>query len=156
VEQLFGANRTELRLLDYGGGDGLMCSELRAGGLSDAHTYDPFVPDFAQRPAGEFDLVTCFETLEHMTDPMAGIASILLSMKDDGLVLFSTLVQIADFDKVGVGWWYVGPRNGHVSIFSRDALARAWQSHGCNIASFNENLHIAFHKLPPFAQHLMK
>jgi SAM-dependent methyltransferase len=155
VQQLFGASKAELRMLDYGGGDGVLSAKLRAGGFSDVQTFDPFVPDFARRPEGKFDLITCFETLEHMPDPVAGIASILSSMKETGLVLFSTLVQMSDFEKLGVNWWYVGPRNGHVSIFTGGALARAWQHHGCKTASFNDNLHIAFRRLPEFAQHLL-
>ena len=155
VQQLFGASMAGLRLLDYGGGDGLLCAKLREAGVLDAQTFDPFVADFTRRPAGKFDLITCFETLEHMPDPMAGIASILASMKETGLVLFSTLVQPSDFEAHGVNWWYVGPRNGHVSIFSRSALARAWQHHGCQTLSFNDNVHIAFRTLPDFARHLV-
>ncbi len=30
-------------------------------------------PEYAERPAGKFDLVTIFETLEHLPDPAAGI-----------------------------------------------------------------------------------
>ena len=155
VQQLFGASLAELRLLDYGGGDGKLSAKLRAAGILDAQTFDPFVAEFARRPAGKFDLITCFETLEHMPDPMAGIASILSSMKDTGLVLFSTLVQPADFETHGTNWWYVGPRNGHVSIFSRDALMRAWQHYGCQTASFNDNVHVAYRTLPEFARHLV-
>jgi len=38
----------------------------------------------------------------------------------------------------------------------RGALGHAWQHHGCNIVSFNENLHIAFRTLPEFARHLFE
>ncbi len=155
VQQLFGASMAGLRILDYGGGDGALCTKLRDAGVLDVQTFDPFVADFARRPAGKFDLITCIETLEHMPDPMAGIASILSSMKDAGLVLFSTLLQPSDFATHGANWWYVGPRNGHVSIFSRNALERAWQHYGCQTMSFNENVHVAFRTLPEFARHLV-
>ena len=156
VQQFFGARMTELRVLDYGGGSGELCAKLRAAGFSDAQTFDPFVVDFARRPAGTFDLITCFEALEHMPDPMAGIASILSSMKETGLVLFSTLLQDSEFERLGVNWWYVGPRNGHISVFSRGALVSAWQHYGCKTMSFNNNLHVAFRTLPKFAWHLLK
>jgi hypothetical protein len=29
-----------------------------------------------------------------------------------------------------MNWWYIGPRNGHISVFTRTALASAWQRHG--------------------------
>lgn len=156
VQDLFGARKAELRVLDYGGGDGLLSTTLRGSGFLEAQTFDPFVADFAERPQQKFDIVTCFETLEHMPDPMAGIGSIASSTKETGLVLFSTLLQPPDFETHGVNWWYVGPRNGHVSIFSRTALVRAWQHYGYQTASFNDNLHMAFRALPEFARHLLK
>jgi 2-polyprenyl-6-hydroxyphenyl methylase/3-demethylubiquinone-9 3-methyltransferase len=61
-----------------------------------------------------------------------------------GVVLFSTVLQPADIEKVGLSWWYVGRRNGHVSLFSAKALAIAWRRHGFTVASFSEGLHLAF------------
>jgi hypothetical protein len=156
IQQHFGAHRAGLRVLDYGGGNDIMCSELRAAGFPVAATYDPFVPDYAQQPEGKFNLITCFETLEHMPDPATGINCMLASIAESGLVLFSTLLQPQDFDKYGLKWWYVAPRNGHVSLFSRKALVRAWEHHGYQTMSFNDNLHVAFRTLPAFAKHLLK
>jgi 2-polyprenyl-6-hydroxyphenyl methylase/3-demethylubiquinone-9 3-methyltransferase len=65
-------------------------------------------------------------------------------------------VQPQDFNNYGLGWWYVGPRNGHVSIFSRQALAAAWGRHGYRTLSFNDSIHLAFRILPPFLTHLNK
>ena len=108
------------------------------------------------RQGGKFNLVTCFETLEHMPDPLAGIGVIAANLAEPGLVLFSTLLQPPDLDKLGLNWRYVGPRNGHVSLFSRNALVLAWRGHGCQTASFNDNLHVAFRTMPEFAKHLIK
>ncbi len=94
--------------------------------------------------------MTSFETLEHLADPAAGIASIFESAADPGAVYFSTLLQPADFDQLGLNWWYIGPRNGHISLFSRQALITAWGRHGFKIASFSDNLHLAFCTLPPY------
>jgi len=156
VEKLFGTHKAALRVLDYGGGNDVMCSALRGAGFPTALTYDPFVAEYARRPEGAFDIVTCFETLEHMPDPMAGIGALLASLAEPGLVLFSTLLLPQDFDRLGLNWWYVGPRNGHVSIFSRNALVLAWRHYGYQTASFTDNMHIAFSKLPAFAKHLVK
>ncbi len=156
VERLFGVHKAQLRVLDYGGGNDVLCAALRSAGYASAVTYDPFTGEHASRPDGTFNLVTCFETLEHVPDPLNGIANMLASLDEPGLVLFSTLLQPPDFDRMGLHWWYVGPRNGHVSLFSRNALALAWQRHGYQTASFNDNLHVAFRKLPEFAAHLLK
>ncbi|HXX08503.1 MAG TPA: class I SAM-dependent methyltransferase [Pseudolabrys sp.] len=156
VKELFAARKEERRVLDYGGGNDVLCSELRAAGFPVAVTYDPFIAEFAQPPSGKFDLVTCFETLEHMSDPIPGIGAIVACLADPGLVIFSTLVQPQDFARFGMNWWYVGPRNGHVSLFSRDALARAWRHHGLNVISLTDNVHLAFRNLPDFARHRFK
>jgi 2-polyprenyl-6-hydroxyphenyl methylase/3-demethylubiquinone-9 3-methyltransferase len=156
VEQLFGGSKASLRVLDYGGGNGRLGELLRASGFSAVETYDPFTSGHARRPEGTFDLVTCFETLEHLPDPTAGIARIAAHVGRPGLVLFTTLVLPADFDSQGMAWWYIGPRNGHISIFSRQALSQAWRRHGFNLGSIDDNRHVAFRELPNFARHLIR
>lgn len=155
VEQLFRKDKSRLRLLDYGGGNGVCCQELRVSGFLSADTYDPFTPAYASRPEGTFDVVLCVETLEHLPRPMAEIESIIEYVSDSGVVLFTTLVQPTDLEKEGMNWWYIGPRNGHISLFSQKSLVSAWQRFGFKVVSFNDNLHLAFRKIPDFARHLV-
>jgi len=143
-------------VLDYGGGNDVFCTALRTNGFPVAVTYDPMVPEYSRRPDNKFELVTCFETLEHLPDPQAGIAQIIECVADPGLILFTTLLLPADFDTQRLNWWYIGPRNGHVSIFSRQALTASWGRHGYKLVSFNDNIHLAFRTLPPFLAHLQK
>jgi SAM-dependent methyltransferase len=156
VGKMFQKDKSRLRLLDYGGGNGVCGQLLRGSGFLTTEIYDPFTPQYARRPEGKFDVVICFETLEHLPNPMAGIASIIESTTDSGAVLFSTLLQPIDFEKHGMDWWYVGPRNGHISIFSRKSLALAWRHFGFKVASFNDGLHFAFRQIPDFARHIVK
>ena len=125
-----------------------MCTTLRANGFKEAITYDPMVPEHALQPTGKFDLITCFETLEHLPNPIDGIGKIVEFVGDPGAVLYSTLIQPNDFHERGMSWWYVGPRNGHISIFTKEALAAAWGKYDFRTASFNDNLHLAFRTLP--------
>jgi SAM-dependent methyltransferase len=155
VVRLWGAIKGQSRLLDYGGGNDVLCAALRDRGFAVALTYDPMVPDYARRPEGKFDLVTSFETMEHLPDPAAGIASMLEFTADPGLIFFTTLLQPPDFEQMGLNWWYVGPRNGHVSIFSREALTAAFAKHNYKFVSLDGHLaHLAFRKLPPYLAHL--
>jgi SAM-dependent methyltransferase len=156
VAQLFGASKAALRVIDYGGGNGKLGALLRADGFPVVETYDPFTPEYARPPETVFDLVTCFETLEHLTDPNAGIADIVQRLANPGLVLFTTLIQPENFDRLRMGWWYIAPRNGHISIFTRRALALAWQRHGFSFGSIDDNRHVAFRTLPGFARHLVQ
>ena len=156
VAKLWGAIKEQTRVLDFGGGNDVFCAVLRDAGFPVAVTYDPMVPAYAARPEGKYDLVTCFETIEHLPDPAAGIAAILELAAEPGLIFFSTLLQPPDFDQQGLSWWYVGPRNGHVSLFSRNALTTAWDRHGYKVATLADNAHFAFRTLPAFLAHLQK
>jgi hypothetical protein len=152
VMQLWGQHRAKLRVLDFGGGNDVFSAALRAGGFAEAVTYDPMVAEYARRPEGKFDVVTCFETLEHLPDPLAAVAHILEFLAEPGLVCFTTLLQPADLINQGLNWWYAAPRNGHISLFSRDALALTWSRHGYKLMSSKDHLHFAYRTLPPYAR----
>ena len=143
-------------MLDYGGGTGILARRLREGGFRAAQTYDPFVPEHAALPPGPFDVVTCYEVLEHHPRPLAAIRDMAERTAKRGIVIFSTLLLPPTFPTIGLRWWYVAPRNGHISIFSRRAMALAWQREGMAFGSYGDNLHVAFRNLPDFARHLFK
>ncbi|HET9030418.1 MAG TPA: class I SAM-dependent methyltransferase [Candidatus Aquilonibacter sp.] len=148
----FGDSLRERSLLDYGSGSGRFVEEVRPF-VAHAAGFDPFTASDASLLDRRYDIVTCFEVLEHETDPMRAIRRLALAASN-GIVVHSTLVQNAEFDARGIEWWYIAPRNGHVSIFSRAALATAWQRVGFQVASMNDDLHVAFASIPPFARRL--
>ena len=157
IAKLFGAARATLSVLDYGGGEGLLADILsREGWRIDTH--DPFHSAdnrHAEPPAGPYDLITCFEVFEHTTDPKALIDTLTGLLASGGLLLFSTLLQPPDIDETRLNWWYAAPRNGHISLFSKQSLAALCSGAGLTLASFNEGLHVAYRRLPAFAKHLM-
>jgi hypothetical protein len=156
VVRLWGPHKLETRVLDYGGGSDAFCAMLRSSGFPVVESFDPMVTAHARPPDQKFDLVTCFETLEHSPDPAASIALIVKCVAEPGLVMYSTLVQPADFENIGLNWWYAGPRNGHVSLFSKQALQLAWGRHGYNNVSVSEDIHFAFRTLPSYSADLIK
>jgi 2-polyprenyl-6-hydroxyphenyl methylase/3-demethylubiquinone-9 3-methyltransferase len=149
--QLFAGAKPQ-RILDYGGGHGLLAELLRAGGFSQVDTYDPFVPRYSARPPHRYDCVVSFEVAEHSTDPAGTFADMNDLVLEPGLVLFSTLLQPADIDQQHLSWWYVGPRNGHVSLYSRASLEALARPHRFKLGSFNDNLHVLFREIPDFAK----
>jgi len=152
VAESFAASREGMRILDYGGGLGLLAERLRERGFR-AETYDPF-SEFRELPEGRFDLVTCFEVMEHVPRPRETVAAMAGLLRDEGAILFSTLVQPRDFARVGLGWWYAAPRNGHISLYSTAALARLFGEVGMKVVSFSEAVHMAYARVPGFAGHL--
>lgn len=145
VENAFGGVKQAVRLLDFGGGSGLLASLLRERGF-DATTYDPFSM-FTELPQGKFEVITCFEVMEHVPSPRETVAVMAKFLKQGGAILFSTLVQPAEFEKVGLNWWYAAPRNGHLSLHSAESLKRVFEPFGLAVDSFNEGFHLAHGRL---------
>jgi SAM-dependent methyltransferase len=152
LARTFAASKSRLVVLDYGSGAGALAAQLRDAGFGAAASYDPFSNPDPSALAGRYDVVTCFEVLEHHTSPGAAVREIAAVLKPEGLVVLSTLVQGAEFERERMNWWYIGPRNGHVSIFSRSALAMVWGSAGFRLGSMNDDLHVAFRSVPDFAE----
>jgi len=152
VAQTFQASKGTLRVLDYGGGSGLLAQRLRDDGYQ-AETYDPF-SSFNRKPESLFDLITCFEVMEHVPSPKTTVATMVSLLKSEGAILFSTLLQPSAMASMGLNWWYAAPRNGHISLYTSAALAHLFNAHGLNVASFSENLHFTYRQVPRFAAHL--
>lgn len=153
LRQLLGEAAAGVSVIDYGGGNGRCAAELRAAGMR-AATIDPHVahaaPEFATA-----DMVTAFEVFEHAVWPQRVLDEMQALMEPDGALIFSTLLQPADFDALGLGWWYVAPRNGHVSIHSRRSLTELLRSRGLHLASFSDGMHVAFRQPPAFLHHVL-
>lgn len=153
VEQLWGLSK-HLRVLDYGGGNGLTARLLREAGFKHVEVYDPFVPEFAKRPEGQFSIITMFEVLEHSPTPKETMADLASMLADAGVVTLSTLLQPQKMDQIGVSWWYLSPRNGHVSMHSRRSLSEIVTPLGLRVGSFNDVFHVLVRGRPEFAQHI--
>lgn len=154
LSNLFAEQKGELAVLDYGGGNGALARLLGEAGFASADTYDPLVAEFSTLPSKRYPLICSFETLEHTPDPRATIREMSALLADPGMIIFSTLLQPPNFESKRLGWWYVGPRNGHVSLFSRKALELAWRKEGLRYGSFDHVMHVAFRQVPAFARHL--
>lgn len=154
--KLFGARRKEISCLDYGGGNGRLSEQLREAGFARAATFDEFNAEHCNMPPGDFNLVTCFEVFEHVSDPKGLVIALERIIGIRGMILFSTLLQPAEIGRLGLSWWYIAPRNGHISIFSKKSLARLLNDVGLKMGSFDTGRHIAFRELPDFAAGLLK
>lgn len=154
IVKLFGASADRLSLLDWGAGNARLEQELRAGGFTDVQSYDPFNPAIATLPERRFDLILSFETLEHVPDPLATVRQIGGHLKPDGGLFFSTLLQPEK--GMTMDWWYASPRNGHISIFTREALRRLCGEIGLRCFSLNNNLHLATAGRADWLRHLFR
>jgi SAM-dependent methyltransferase len=154
VDQLFG--KAKVTHLDYGGGSGLLSETLRQKGWS-SRSYDPFVDRTVRvEDLGRFDLVTAFEVFEHVPDIERLFADLQSLVNADGVILFSTLLSDGQIRRdQPMSWWYASPRNGHISLFSKESLRLCMNRSGFNSASANANLHLGYRKVPPWAASLL-
>jgi len=134
----------------------VLAEALQAVGFTNVVSYDPMVAAHAARPRGRFDLIICVEVLEHVTDPARVFADIAALRSDGGIVFHTTLLQLSEIETEKLNWWYVGPRNGHVSIHTAKSLALSWAKVGLKVASARQDLHIAYADVPDFAAHIIK
>ena len=90
-------------------------------------------------------MVTCFEVIEHVLDPLALVQDLAECRASDGAILMSTLLcspQVVDFGHEN--WHYAVPRNGHISLLSAAALAICARRAGLQAHAFSERAHVLF------------
>ncbi len=130
-------------LVDYGGGSGLLVRLLRDRGY-DAWWMDAFCPNllaagFQAPPGARFDLLTAFELVEHLPDPMAEFWRMRALAPR---LLVSTDLQPSDLD-VRMQWRYLAPESGqHVGFFTRRSLEVVAERLGLVLSSNGSNLHL--------------
>lgn len=113
------------RLVDYGGGAGVLCRLLRDCGC-DAWLYDKFAdPVFARTfsvASGRLDelrpeVITAFEVVEHFSNPQKDLDELFVGSPQ--AVILSTIL----YDGEGQAWWYLTPDSGqHIFFYSREAM----------------------------------
>ncbi|WP_183575378.1 class I SAM-dependent methyltransferase [Mucilaginibacter sp. X5P1] len=132
--------------LDYAGGYGLFTRLMRDKGFNFYNT-DKYCPNLfaehfslADLPAETgFELITAFEVLEHLPDPVEEIKK-MLEFSDN--LLFTTEIQpdkIADFNN----WTYLSLETGqHISFYTTSSLAYIAHHLGYNFYSDGKFLHM--------------
>ena len=110
----------DARILDYGAGHGAFARSMAERGFPHVVSYDPF--SIPSRPDGRFDIVTCVEVMEHSPTPRATLEDMQSFLRPEGCILLGETLQPDDIDRVRGSWWYIAPRNGHVSTFADRTL----------------------------------
>ncbi|MEI7909910.1 MAG: class I SAM-dependent methyltransferase [Verrucomicrobiota bacterium] len=138
------------RLLDVGGGYGLLCRLLRDKGW-DCYTSDVYCENlFAgpYEPGADFHAPTllAFEVFEHIDDPLAFVREKILQYGAQTFV-FSTLTHAGEVPPQD--WWYYTFETGqHISIYTRRTLQRLAGQIGWHYLALSDEMHI-FTKDPP-------
>lgn len=157
LKKAFSEQKKFIRHLDYGGGNGKLSSLLKEDGWN-SETYDPFPSGgVSLSDLGKFNLITAFEVFEHVPDIHVLMDNLTQLMSDDCLVLFSTLISDGNIKANNrINWWYASPRNGHISLFSKQALTLLGSRYTLNFGSFSDGFHCYCRQVPSWANHIIK
>lgn len=141
IQQFFRADR---RFLDYGGGYGLFVRLMRDRGF-DFRWHDRYAPNLLSRgfdavaDTDGFELVTAFEVLEHLVDPVPQVAEML--RRGDSL-LCTTRVLPPTTPMPGEWWYYALSGGQHVSLFTFEALRGLASRFGRHLVSDGVSIHL--------------
>ncbi|WP_083269464.1 class I SAM-dependent methyltransferase [Bosea vaviloviae] len=124
----------EIEILDFGCGiGGFLDMSHRSLGLKTWGTdiippkvgKEWFLPDLGDK---KFDVITACEVVEHLPDPRKIFDFIRAHLKSPGVFAFQT----AQWDPASLDrdWWYLGPHNGHISLYSREGLTHVFNDMG--------------------------
>lgn len=125
-----------IKHLDYGSGMGKLSTILNNKGWNST-SYDPY--SHSIKVEGKFNLITAFEVFEHSCDIDKTISDIKSMLDREGVILFSTL--LAD-ENTPQDWYYLAPRNGHISLLSKKSLLLLAKKHSLFFGNLNDNVHV--------------
>ncbi len=137
-------HRRGCRILDVGGGYGLLCRLMRDRGW-DCYTSDVYCENLfakAYEPPEGFQASTllAFEVFEHIDDPLTFVRD---KIREYGakVFVFSTLTH--HWDVPPQDWWYYTFETGqHISIYTRKSLQRLAAEIGWHYLQLSEEMHV--------------
>ena len=105
----------------------------------------------------KYQIVLSTEVLEHVDKPLMVIEDMIDYLDiDNGILLFSTLLQPTNIDELKTNWWYITPRGGHISLYGKKSLQAIFKKWGFEFVSNGSNFHMAYKKKPYFANNIIK
>jgi hypothetical protein len=137
------------RFLDWAGAYGTLTRMMRDKGF-DYWTNDPYVTNvLAKGYDGDlsdgYDLITAFEVVEHLEDPIAALAEVA---KFTGRLLISTHLQPQDAPPQPDDWWYYQLDSGqHIALHTQKSLSLLAESLGFSLTSDGDKYHL-LHRAP--------
>lgn len=149
IASLLVGKRKGVIALDFGGGNGRTAELLRRKGWV-YDTYDPFgSSNMAKERIGRYNFCSAFEVFEHSPDPVSTLRNILELMSSGRLmILIGTGINDPAIPlNQRLSWWYAAPRNGHVSLHSRQSLQVLATRFGLEYASVSPGTHLLFRSL---------
>ncbi len=130
------------RVVDHAGGYGILVRMLRDVGV-DAYWRDRYCENLLARgfeaDARPSALVTAFEVLEHLVDPVADLRAML--QEAPAVLVTTELVPAAATPPAD--WWYLGPEHGqHIGFFRTRTLRDIAARIGAHVVTDGRSVHL--------------
>jgi hypothetical protein len=137
---------TSGRFLDWAGGYGTLTRMMRDKGF-DFYTVDGYAknllaPGFDGDETSDYDLITAFEVMEHLVDPVAELAAVAQRAPR---LLFSTQLQPDTPPPVGEWFYYALDSGQHVALHTERSLELLAERLGFQLTSNGDDFHL-FHR----------
>jgi len=130
------------KFLDYAGGYGVFVRLMRDIGFDfywdDKYTQNLFAKGFEYNFLNKFEVITTFESFEHLVDPIDEIENLLKISKN---IVFSTEL-LPNPIPAPKNWWYYGLEHGqHISFYSKKTFLYIAKKYNLNYVNLG-SLHI--------------
>ncbi len=122
--------QAESQLLDFGSGKGCF---VTAGNSSNWYNFDPFTPDCHadKLPDDNFDWITLWGVLEHLTDPAAAIARLRARLRPGGYLAATTIST-----ELNIPFQYKPPE--HTTYWNQSAISQLLESQGLELIEYRQ------------------
>jgi glycosyltransferase involved in cell wall biosynthesis/predicted O-methyltransferase YrrM len=136
--------------LDFGGGYGLFVRMMRDQGFdfrwADRYCNNIFAQGWEGNKADRYELITAFEVLEHLLDPIEEMQK-LLEM-GDSILCSTTLMPLETLHPSD--WWYYALHEGqHITLYTHSSLLIMAERLGVHCYSNGIDLHLFTKKMLP-------
>jgi len=134
ANELLNIRLDKARILDFGCGIGGFVEMGRKSLNLDVWGTDIIPPKVGQEwflkdlKGQKFDIIVSCEVIEHLPNPRPIFDYIHDHLKSPGVFAFQTAQW--DPDSLDREWWYLGPDNGHISLYSADGLTHVFNDMG--------------------------
>ena len=133
--------------VDFGGGYGIFVRLMRDKGFNffifEKKCENLFANQFKANKGTKYDLLTAWEVLEHLEDPLSTIEE-MLSFSSN--ILFSTLL-LSPTPKPVDNWWYYGLEHGqHISFYTKKSIQVIAEKFNFKTYYISKNLHFLGNK----------